>query len=326
MIRIWGRLNSVNVQKVVFAAREAGVAFERIEAGGLTLRGAVPREATARQPLCADIDGFSLHAAVRVEAHDRKRLEQLCRTITRPALSDERVQLNAAGQVELKLKTPWRDGTTHLVMSPLEFMQRLAARATEGCSSGTRAAAAAASHPVPWGAGTQRQAAVMGRAAGTRGARAGQRRRHGQQRRGRGGSGPGPAAPHRLGAAAQAGLVHRPAALPELRRRGTEDHRGHPGAAGDREDPDSPGDRSTAAASGTGARGGARLSCLSRAGRRKHNVPGCNTMRSRGSSARHGSARSHDAGSTPRSRQRPALVKRHGPAEPDPGEGIGTQP
>jgi hypothetical protein len=93
----------------------------------LTLRGAVPREAPARQPLCADIDGFSLHAAVRVEARDRKRLEQLCRYITRPALSDERVQLNAAGQVELKLKTPWRDGTTHLVMSPLEFMQRLAA-------------------------------------------------------------------------------------------------------------------------------------------------------------------------------------------------------
>jgi hypothetical protein len=51
----------------------------------------------------------------------------LCRYIIRPALSGERVQLNAAGQVELKLKTPWRDGTTHLVMSPLEFMQRLAA-------------------------------------------------------------------------------------------------------------------------------------------------------------------------------------------------------
>jgi uncharacterized protein (DUF983 family) len=93
----------------------------------LTLRGAMPREDRVRQPLCADIDGFSLHAAVRVEAHDRKRLDQLCRYITRPALSDERVRLNAAGQVELKLKTPWRDGTTHLVMSPLEFMQRLAA-------------------------------------------------------------------------------------------------------------------------------------------------------------------------------------------------------
>ena len=93
----------------------------------LTLRGAMPRETAAHQPLCADIDGFSLHAAVRVEAHDRKRLEQLCRTITRPALSDERVQLNAAGRVELKLKTPWRDGTTHRVMSPLQFMQRVAA-------------------------------------------------------------------------------------------------------------------------------------------------------------------------------------------------------
>lgn len=52
---------------------------------------------------------------------------QLCRYITRPALSDERVQLNAAGQVVVKLKTPWRDGTTHLVMSPLEFVQRQAA-------------------------------------------------------------------------------------------------------------------------------------------------------------------------------------------------------
>ena len=91
------------------------------------LRGAMPREATACQPVCADIDGFSLHAAVRVGAHDRKRLEQLCCYIARPALSDERVQINTAGQVELKLKTLWRDGTTHLVMSPLEFVQRLAA-------------------------------------------------------------------------------------------------------------------------------------------------------------------------------------------------------
>jgi hypothetical protein len=31
-------------------------------------------------------------------------------------------------RIELKLKAAWRDGTTHLVMRPLEFMQRLAAR------------------------------------------------------------------------------------------------------------------------------------------------------------------------------------------------------
>jgi len=42
-------------------------------------------------------------------------------------LANERVQCNAAGQVVLKLETAWRDGTTHIVMSPLELMQRLAA-------------------------------------------------------------------------------------------------------------------------------------------------------------------------------------------------------
>jgi hypothetical protein len=40
------------------------------------------------------------------------------------ALANERAQTSAAGQKVLKLKTPWRDGTTHLVMSPLESMQR----------------------------------------------------------------------------------------------------------------------------------------------------------------------------------------------------------
>ena len=62
--------------------------------------------------------------AVRCGADDRQALERLCRTITRPALANERVQTNAAGQVVLKLKTAWRDGTTHRAMSPLEFLQR----------------------------------------------------------------------------------------------------------------------------------------------------------------------------------------------------------
>ena len=40
--------------------------------------------------------------------------------------SDERIQVNAAGQAELRLETPWRDGTTQRVLSPLEFTQRAA--------------------------------------------------------------------------------------------------------------------------------------------------------------------------------------------------------
>ena len=46
-------------------------------------------------------------------------MEQLCRYITRLALANERVQNNAVGQAVHKLKTAWRDGTTHLMMLPL---------------------------------------------------------------------------------------------------------------------------------------------------------------------------------------------------------------
>ena len=90
------------------------------------MQGTVTREAAFKRDLCADINGFSLHAAVRCGADERLALEQLCRLITRPALANERVRRNTSGQGALKLKTPWRDGTTHPVMSP-EFMQRLAA-------------------------------------------------------------------------------------------------------------------------------------------------------------------------------------------------------
>ena len=93
----------------------------------LTLQGAMPRQTEFKQALCADIDGFSLHAAVRCGADGRQALDQLCRYITRFALANERVQTNASGQVVLRLKTLWRDGTTRLMMSPLEYMQRLAA-------------------------------------------------------------------------------------------------------------------------------------------------------------------------------------------------------
>lgn len=71
----------------------------------LTLRGAMVREGMASELLCSDIGGFILHAAMRIDALDRKRLQQLCRYIACPARSDERVQINAAGQENIKVKT-----------------------------------------------------------------------------------------------------------------------------------------------------------------------------------------------------------------------------
>jgi len=79
------------------------------------------------QECCVNAHGFSLHAGVRCAMNQRKELEHLCRYITRPAIANERLTLNSSGAVVLTLKTPYRDGTTHIVMSPLEFMQRLAA-------------------------------------------------------------------------------------------------------------------------------------------------------------------------------------------------------
>ena len=86
-----------------------------------------PHRSRISPQLCANAHGFSLHAGVHCEADDRRGLEQLCRYITRPAISNERLSINREGNVVLKLKTPWRNGATHIVMSPMEFMQRLAA-------------------------------------------------------------------------------------------------------------------------------------------------------------------------------------------------------
>jgi hypothetical protein len=62
-----------------------------------------------------------------VAGSDRKKLEKVCRYIARPAIALDRLTVNAQGQVVYSLKKPYNDGTTHIVMTKLEFMERLAA-------------------------------------------------------------------------------------------------------------------------------------------------------------------------------------------------------
>ena len=71
--------------------------------------------------------GFSLHAGVAVKARERDKLERLCRYITRPAVSEKRLSLTTQGKVRYELKTPYRDGTTHVIFEPTDFIARLAA-------------------------------------------------------------------------------------------------------------------------------------------------------------------------------------------------------
>ena len=86
-----------------------------------------PRPESPLPKRCARSGWYSLHAGVRIAARDRLGRERLCRYILRPPLSHARLSQRADGQILLKLKTPWRNGTTALVLSPTGLLQRLAA-------------------------------------------------------------------------------------------------------------------------------------------------------------------------------------------------------
>ena len=66
-----------------------------------------------------------MHAGVATRAHERDKLERLCRYITRPAVATKRLSMTRNGQVRYQLKTPWRNGTTHVIFEPLDFIARL---------------------------------------------------------------------------------------------------------------------------------------------------------------------------------------------------------
>ncbi len=86
-----------------------------------------PHEGRRTGDLCYVSSGFSLHAATQIPGWDRKRLFNLCCYITRPPLSSESLEQLPNGDLTFKLKTPWDDGTTHLVFTPTEFIEKLAA-------------------------------------------------------------------------------------------------------------------------------------------------------------------------------------------------------
>jgi len=50
----------------------------------------------------------------------------LCRYITRPAVSEQRLLITSNGKVRYELKTPYRGGTTHVFFEPLDFMAQRA--------------------------------------------------------------------------------------------------------------------------------------------------------------------------------------------------------
>ena len=72
------------------------------------------------------VRGFDVHAGVVVSASDREGRERLLRYCARPPLSLERLSVLRDGRIAYAIRKPWGN-ETHRVMSPLQFLARLAA-------------------------------------------------------------------------------------------------------------------------------------------------------------------------------------------------------
>ena len=76
---------------------------------------------------CANHGGFSLHAGVYCFPGNRTQLEQVIRYVFRPAIAEGRLSLGPNDQIIYRLKRAYTDGTTHLLFSGVEFLEKIAA-------------------------------------------------------------------------------------------------------------------------------------------------------------------------------------------------------
>jgi hypothetical protein len=84
------------------------------------------RPPPSKQPRCAFLEGFSLHANTHLHANDRQGLERLCRYGARGALALERLSRAEDGRIAYRMKRPLPNGTTHLLFTGLELLRRVA--------------------------------------------------------------------------------------------------------------------------------------------------------------------------------------------------------
>lgn len=110
-------LTAASVRGMVATGDRAGFCVRRVLSD--------PEDAVRTGALCFASRGFSLHAATRITAGDKAGLEMLCRYVTRPPLAAGRLTRVSDDLLSFKLKTPWSDGTTHLLLSPMELIEKI---------------------------------------------------------------------------------------------------------------------------------------------------------------------------------------------------------
>src|SRR5499427_2240866 len=117
------RTMAASVQQRIAFGERAGEKVRRLGAGF----GEAGERPALTGPRCASVNGFSLHARTQVPAHRRDELERLIRSTARGAVSLERLQTEANGDLLYTFTHPWSDGTTGITLSPLELLEKLAA-------------------------------------------------------------------------------------------------------------------------------------------------------------------------------------------------------
>jgi len=85
-----------------------------------------PQALAYDKPLCASLDGFTLHAATRAGALDPTGREALLCYVLRPPVAQERVEQRPDGLVRITLKKAYTHGTIAVDMDPLSLLCRLA--------------------------------------------------------------------------------------------------------------------------------------------------------------------------------------------------------
>ena len=85
----------------------------------------LPANAEGEYGQLANTLGFSFHTGVFANADEPEKLERLCRYISRPAVSEQRLCITKQGQIRYELKTQYRDGTTHVFLIQLILLASL---------------------------------------------------------------------------------------------------------------------------------------------------------------------------------------------------------
>ncbi|MEK7874826.1 MAG: transposase, partial [Pseudomonadota bacterium] len=120
---VMAELQAASVQSKIALGKKKGQKVKRLGSLGKI----IDINPETKAPLCAAIEGFSLHAGVYCSPSERKKLEKVARYIARPAVAEDRLRFDSRGDIMYKLKHPYTDGTSILMFSPLEFLEKIAA-------------------------------------------------------------------------------------------------------------------------------------------------------------------------------------------------------